>query len=217
MKNEELIKLVEELKERVEKLENPHLIHWAKVRPNAIIPTKRTEDAGFDLYACFYEDLMIIPPHKVILVPTGIASAFDNNIVVKLSERGSTGTKQMAQRCGVIDSGFRGEIKVPISNLNDVPIIISKLVDEDGKPLPIDSLEKNLTCLTKKGECDTITRSRYEELINDEHAIIYPYTKAITQGIAYFIPEIISDEIPYDVLKEIPSERGTGMLGSSKK
>lgn len=36
---------------------------FAKVRPNAIIPTKDEENAGRDVYANFEEDYMIIPPH----------------------------------------------------------------------------------------------------------------------------------------------------------
>ena len=42
-------------------------VKFAKTNPNAIIPTKRDEDAGFDLYACFDADMMIIPPHKLNL------------------------------------------------------------------------------------------------------------------------------------------------------
>ena len=35
-------------------------INFAKIRPTAIIPTKRDEDAGFDIYANFEDDFMII-------------------------------------------------------------------------------------------------------------------------------------------------------------
>ena len=38
-------------------------LYFAKVNPNAIIPSKRLEDAGYDLYACFDEDYMVIQPH----------------------------------------------------------------------------------------------------------------------------------------------------------
>ena len=31
-------------------------LYWAKVKENAIIPTKREEDAGYDLYPCFEEE-----------------------------------------------------------------------------------------------------------------------------------------------------------------
>ena len=35
-------------------------IKFAKVKPNAKIPTKREEDAGYDIYACFDEDYITI-------------------------------------------------------------------------------------------------------------------------------------------------------------
>jgi dUTP pyrophosphatase len=215
---EDLMKELEELKGRVEKLERPYTIHFAKTKEQAIIPTRRTEDAGYDMYACFDEDILIIPPHEMRLVPTGIATCFDHKLVFKLSERSSTGTKQMAQRCGVIDSGYRGEIQAPISNLNNVPIIISKLFsqDIDGEfiPLTIDELSNEITVKEKKGTTH-IGTDRYLELT--KNAIVYPYNKAVTQGILYYIPETVSDEIPYETLKNIASERGTGWVGSSKK
>ena len=35
-------------------------ILFSKVNPNAIIPTKRDEDAGYDVYSCFDAKLTII-------------------------------------------------------------------------------------------------------------------------------------------------------------
>ena len=82
-------------------------VKFAKVRPTAEIPTKRVEDAGYDIYADFEEDYIIVPPHKTKMIPTGIASACDTDYCFILKERGSTGSKGIAQRCGVIDSGYR--------------------------------------------------------------------------------------------------------------
>ena len=101
-------------------------ILFAKTKPEAIVPTKRVEDAGYDLYACFEEEYMVIKPHETKLIPTGIATAFSSEWVAIIKERGSTGTKGIGQRCGVIDSGFRSEWFVPVTNHNDVPLIISK-------------------------------------------------------------------------------------------
>ena len=101
-------------------------IKFAKVRPTAIIPTKRIEDAGFDIYANFEEDFILIPPHETIMIPTGIASACDTDYCFILKERGSTGTKGIAQRSGLIDSGYRSEWFVPITNTTDSNIYIIK-------------------------------------------------------------------------------------------
>lgn len=109
-------------------------IKFAKVRPTAIIPTKRDEDAGYDIYANFDEDYMVIPPHKTVMMPTGIACACDTDYCFILKERSSTGTKGIAQRCGVIDSGYRGEILAPITNTTDKEIYIIKKDRIKGVP-----------------------------------------------------------------------------------
>ena len=64
------------------------LIYFAKVKPEAIIPSKRVEDGAFDIYACFEEDYMTIEPHETKLIPTGIASACDTDYCIILRERG---------------------------------------------------------------------------------------------------------------------------------
>lgn len=101
-------------------------ILFAKVRQGAMIPSKRDEDAGYDVYACLdYNTTIVIEPHKTVMIPTGIASACSPDYCFILKERGSTGTKGIAQRCGVIDSGFRGEWFVPLTNTTDNPIGIA--------------------------------------------------------------------------------------------
>ncbi len=102
-------------------------LFWAKGNDTVIIPTKDTENGGYDIYANFEEDSIMIEPHKTKLIPTNLACAFSEDYVIVLKERGSTGTKGMGQRCGIIDSGYRNLIFVPITNENNIPIIISKL------------------------------------------------------------------------------------------
>ena len=106
---------------------------FAKVKPSAIIPSKRDEDAAYDIYACFDDDYLVIPPHKTVLIPTGIATVFSPKWVALLRERGSNGSKGIAQRAGVIDSGYRGEWFVPLTNTNRVPVVIVK----KGVELPL--------------------------------------------------------------------------------
>lgn len=161
-------------------------IKFAKTHPNATIPTKRIEDAGFDIYPCFDEDWIGIPPHSSKLIPTGIASAFDHNWAIVFRERGSTGVKNMKINAGVIDSGFRGEYFVSLYNGNDAPLYITKYMDGEQSPEP-------------------------------KNAILYPYSKAIAQALVIPVPEVEIEEISYEELKAIPSERGIGKLGSSNK
>ena len=162
-------------------------IHFAKINQNAIIPSKIEENAGMDVYCCFDENYIVIQPHETKMIPTGIASVCSNDYYFQLFERGSTGTKGMGQRCGVIDSGYRGMWHVPITNHNNKPIIIIK--------------EKNESILN---------------ILNDL-AIVYPYEKAICQVVLLPIPKINIEEIDYEKLKTFKSERGTGLLGSTNK
>ena len=173
--------------EWIELAEDKNKIIFAKVRPDAIIPTKRDEDAGFDIYSNFEEESIIINPHETKMIPTGLATAFDSKYVAILKERGSTGIKGIGQRSGIIDSGYRNEIFVPITNHNDKPLIITK--------------ETNQTTL---------------EILAEDY-IIYPYSKAICQMILLELPQLQSEEISYEELKNIKSERGMTCLGQSGK
>jgi dUTP pyrophosphatase len=112
---------------------NDNELVFAKVKEGATIPTKRLEDAAYDIYACFEEDYFVIEPFTTRLIPTGIASAFTPKWVALLRERGSNGSKGIAQRAGVIDSGYRGEWFVPLTNTNRVPVVIAK----EGVKLPL--------------------------------------------------------------------------------
>lgn len=102
------------------------VINFAKMHPDVIMPSKRDEDGCLDIYAFFEEDSIVIQPHETKLIPTGLKSAFSPSYQVFLKERGSTGVKGIGQRAGVIDSGYRGEWLVPITNHNDRPVIIIK-------------------------------------------------------------------------------------------
>ncbi len=105
-------------------------IMFAKLRANAVIPSKRDEDSDYDLYACFDEEEFVIPAFSTRLVPTGIISAFDESLGVKFEERGSNTKWCGIVQAGVIDSGYRGEWFCAIYNGNNVPVHITKAADE---------------------------------------------------------------------------------------
>lgn len=114
------------------------IIKFAKLKDNVIIPSKRDEDGGYDLYANFDEEEIEIKPHETKMIPTRIRTAFSDKYVMKIVERSSTGSIGIAQRCGVIDSSYRGEIFVPITNTTKVSIFITKKVTKT---------EKNVNCI----------------------------------------------------------------------
>ena len=165
-------------------------VKFAKVRPTAKIPTKRLEDAGYDIYADFEEPFILINPHETKIIPTGIASACDSDYCFILKERGSTGTKGMALRSGIVDSGYRSEWFVPITNTTDDYIMIAK---------------------SDNTSTDVFGSMPMKKIIR------YPYEKAICQALVIPVPNTTVEEITYDELKGIASERGTGALGSSGK
>ena len=151
---------------------NEQQIYFAKVKENAIIPSIRVEDGAFDIYACFEEDYKVIEPHETLLVPTGLASAFSTDYVAILKERGSTGTKGMGQRAGVVDSGYRGEWFIPITNHNSKPLVIMKEDYKDQaafKDAIIYPYEKALSqCIMVRVPQLSITEISYEELLKFE-------------------------------------------------
>ena len=56
-----------------------------------------------------------------------------------------------------------------------------------------------------------------EQAPEPKDAILYPYSKAIAQALVIPVPEVCVEEVSYDELQKIASERGMGALGSSNK
>lgn len=199
---------------------------FAKVKPNAIIPTKKYEDAGRDVYACFDEDYMVIPAHTTKLIPTGIASAMSPKYEIRLRDRGSNGSKGIHVNAGSIDSGFRGEWFVAWCNTNNKDVILSKLsLDELIEKYGLTDVDNDVCIPTDPNK--EIPENKFGfygsdatyVIFNEEDdaAIIYPYSKAIAQAEVCEVPVMNQYEITYEELQAIPSERGTGALGSSGK
>lgn len=109
-------------------------IYFQKIKDNAIIPSKREENGGYDIYACIdkYDDSgqIIIKPGEIKMIPTGIATAFDKKYVALVRERGSTGKIGMEVRAGVVDSSYRGQWYIFIKNSNKKEIYINDIFDE---------------------------------------------------------------------------------------
>lgn len=183
---------------------------FAKVKPNAIIPTKDKENAGRDVYACFEEDYMIIPAHTTKLIPTGIASAMSSKYEIRLRDRGSNGSKGIHVNAGTIDSNFRGEWFVAWCNTNDNPVILSKLSIEE-------LIEKHGVKDSIFGDVWLNAEINLSEEIDEYKPVIYPYSKAIAQAEVCEVPVMKQIELSYEELCQIPSNRGTGCLGSSGK
>lgn len=100
-----------------------------KLDEKAIIPTYGTEySAGADLYALLDEDLEI-KPGETIMIGTGLAMAIPTGYAGLIYARSSLSSKKglaPANKVGVVDSDYRGEIKVPLFNQSKETQIIAK-------------------------------------------------------------------------------------------
>ena len=105
-----------------------------------------------------------------------------------------------------------------INNINEYPIIISKLslkdlTDKYGIKDEDDDIEIPCNPSNLEDKEDT-----FYLWIDDECQVIaYPYEKAIGQLVVLEVPKMNVQEVTYEELLQIPSKRGTGKLGSSSK
>ena len=90
-----------------------------KLDERATIPTYGTSlSAGADLYALLDSDITT-EPGETVVIPTGLAMAIPEGYVGLIYARSSLGTKKglaPANKVGVIDADYRGEVKVVLFN-----------------------------------------------------------------------------------------------------
>src|SRR6516225_5027520 len=83
------------------------------------------EDLGYDIYAA---ETVTIAPRGHAVVPTGIAvectSSKGERMGALLRDKSSMAARRLAVTGGVIDAGYRGEIRVLMENLGDAPAVI---------------------------------------------------------------------------------------------
>ena len=94
-------------------------IRVKKLDPRAILPTYGSlEAAGADLYACLSEPLTV-QPGEVAWVSTGIALEVPKGCAGLVYARSGLACKRglaPANKVGVVDSDYRGEVKVVLLN-----------------------------------------------------------------------------------------------------
>ena len=94
-------------------------IRVKKLRSEATIPTYGSAAAaGADLYACLEKEVTI-PAGKTVFIPTGLAMEIPSGCAGLIYARSSMGTKRglaPANKVGVIDSDYRGEVMVTLHN-----------------------------------------------------------------------------------------------------
>ena len=98
------------------------------LREGAKLPTYGSrEAAGADLYACLEKDVTIAPG-ETVFIPTGFAMAVPKGCAGLIYARSGLACKRglaPANKVGVIDSDYRGEIIVALHNHGNEPRTIS--------------------------------------------------------------------------------------------
>ena len=99
-----------------------------KLREGAILPTfGSAQAAGADLYACLEHDVTIAPG-ETAFVPTGLAMELPRGYAGLIYARSGLACKRglaPANKVGVIDADYRGEILVALTNHGAEPQTIS--------------------------------------------------------------------------------------------
>ena len=105
------------------------IVKIKKLNENAKMPTYGSPySAGADLYACI-ENEITIAPNETVLVKTGLAMELSCGYVALIYARSGLASKRglaPANKVGVVDSDYRGEIMVALHNHSNVPQTVAK-------------------------------------------------------------------------------------------
>lgn len=103
-------------------------VNIKKLNDKAIIPAYGSQyAAGADLYACIDSDV-VIEPHQTVVIPTGIALELPEGLAGLIYARSGLATKKglaPANKVGVVDCDYRGEVKVALHNHSANPQTVS--------------------------------------------------------------------------------------------
>ena len=102
-------------------------VNFKKLTDNAVVPTYGTEfSAGADLYSGM-EAPVVIEPGKTEFIKTGIALEIPAGLVGLIYARSGLASKKglaPANKVGVIDADYRGEVMVALHNHSNASVTI---------------------------------------------------------------------------------------------
>jgi dUTP pyrophosphatase len=97
-------------------------VKFVKLNPNAQAPTCGSlEAAGYDLSAAIDANITIAP-HQTVKIPTGLAIELPENTFGGIYARSGIANREglaPANKVGIVDSDYRGEIMVALHNHSD--------------------------------------------------------------------------------------------------
>lgn len=164
-------------------------VGFFKFDERAVVPSKRDEDAAFDIYGVYDNDETVIKPGEVAKIDCMIGSVIPDTHAFVCKERSSVGSKGIAVRAGVIDSGYRGHWIICLNNTTNKTFIISKNPEET---------------LSRLGD------DKY-------NTVVYPASKAICQAMLIRIDQTEVAELSKEEFENEQSARGNGAFGSTGK
>ena len=99
-------------------------INVKKLNEKAVMPSYGSEfAAGADLYACI-EGEVPLAPHTTVMIPTGLALELPVGYAGFIYARSGLASKRNlapANKVGVVDCDYRGEVKVALHNHGETP------------------------------------------------------------------------------------------------
>lgn len=118
-------KVVKKVSRKTTTKSNGFELKIKKLHEDAIVPKfARPGDAAMDLYST--EELVILPKHRA-LVGTGLAIEFPEGNVFLIWDKSSLPVNYgLTTMAGVIDSQYRGEVKIVLLNVSSEPQKIEK-------------------------------------------------------------------------------------------
>jgi dUTP pyrophosphatase len=125
-----------------------------KIKSEAKMPAyNHPGDAGLDLFSC---ETLTIGPGETVSVPTGLQMAIPFGYAGLIWDKSGLALQGLHRLAGVVDAGYRGEVRVVLTNLGQKPFVISQgmkiaqlLVQpvETPEPVETDNLDE-----TTRGE-----------------------------------------------------------------
>jgi len=118
---------LDEMEKEIMEHQNKTPLKFKKINGDAVTPKYNYDtDSGFDL--CSTED-MEIPPFGRKLIPTGLSFDIPKNMEIQVRTKSGLALNQglmVLNSPGTIDSGYNGEIKIIVFNVNPHEVQITK-------------------------------------------------------------------------------------------
>lgn len=136
------------------------MLRFNRVTENAKLPVKATpKSAAFDLYSAIE---LSVPPHSRTLVCTGLQlDECPDNVYLRIAPRSGLAVKGIDVSAGVVDSDYRGKVKVLLFNTTDEYFVVN-VHDRIAQMIP-ERINIGLKCVINGEENSTNSEFLREE------------------------------------------------------